>query len=142
MLVLCVAGCPKPDDRVVVRFWHAMGDESRKTLESLVAEFESTHKDIRIELVGMGSYDALAQKLMGAVAVRNPPVIAQMYESWTTQLYANGELEFLEEYARGPSGFSAGGLEDVYPRLLENNRWEGKLLTLPFNKSVPLSSVI
>ena len=138
LLLLCVAGCPKPDDRVVVRFWHAMGDESRKTLESLTAEFESTHKDIRIELVGMGSYDALAQKLMGAVAVRNPPTIAQMYENWTTQLHANGKLEFLEDYARGSEGFTADDLEDVYPRLLENNRWDGKLLTLPFNKSVPV----
>ncbi len=133
-----LAGCPKPDSRVVVKFWHALGDESGKPLTAMVAEFESTHKNIRIELVGMGSYDALAQKLMGAVAVKSPPTIAQMYENWTTQLHENGKLEFLEDFVRGPDGLSEEELSDIYPAVLENNRWDGKLLTLPFNKSVPV----
>ncbi|MEO0080095.1 MAG: ABC transporter substrate-binding protein, partial [candidate division WOR-3 bacterium] len=108
------------------------------TLKALVESFERTHPGIHIELVGMGSYDALAQKLMGAVAAENPPTIAQMYENWTTQLLAAGRLEFLEDYVRGPNGLSAEELADIYPALLQNNTWDGKLLTLPFNKSVPV----
>ncbi len=138
LAAVLLTGCSKKDDRVVVKFWHAMGDESGKTLKAMVAAFESTHKDIRIELAGMGSYDALSQKLMGAVAVKSPPTIAQMYENWTTQLHNGGVLEFLEDYARGPNGLSEQDLADIYPALLENNTWEGKLLTLPFNKSVPV----
>ncbi len=136
LLLVSLTGCPSRDGRTVVRFWHAMGDESGRTLRRMVAAFESTHRDIRIELVGMGSYDALAQKLMGAVAVENPPTIAQMYENWTTQLHANGLLEYLGDYVRGEDGLGPGELEDIYPAVLENNRWDGKLLTLPFNKSV------
>ena len=138
VILVGVAGCGLKDNRTVIKFWHAMGGESQKTLKAMVAEFESTHKDIRIELVGMGSYDALAQKLMGAVAVKSPPTIAQMYENWTTQLYANGQLEFLDGYVHGPNGFSRNEIADIYPALLENNTWDGKLLTLPFNKSVPV----
>ncbi len=121
-----------------MKFWHAMGGESQKTLKEMVAKFEKENADIHIELVGMGNYDALAQKLLGAVAVQSPPTIAQMYENWTTQLYTTGELEFLEDFIKGPNGLKEEELADIYPALLENNRWDGKLLTLPFNKSVPV----
>jgi len=115
-----------------------MGGESQKTLKAMVDKFESTHANIHIELVGMGNYDALSQKLMGAVAAKNPPVIAQQYENWTAQLHAGNELVFLDSFVRGPGGLSAEDLADIYPALLENNTWDGRLLTLPFNKSVPV----
>ncbi|MEO0085859.1 MAG: ABC transporter substrate-binding protein [candidate division WOR-3 bacterium] len=139
-LALCVlAGCgPKSSSKVTVKFWHAMGGESAKTLKTLCDEFERANPDVRIELVGMGSYDALAQKLMGAVAAKNPPTIAQMYESWTTQFHASGQLEYLEDFVRGPEGLSDADISDIYPALLANNTWDGRLLTLPFNKSVPV----
>ncbi|MBM3314557.1 ABC transporter substrate-binding protein, partial [candidate division WOR-3 bacterium] len=129
---------PPADGRVVVTFWHAMGGQAQKTLKAMAASFMSSHPGIRIDLVGMGSYDALSQKLMGAVAAQNPPTIAQMYESWTTQLHANGRLEYLDDYLRGPNGLSADDVADIYPVLLANNTWDGRLLTLPFNKSVPV----
>jgi multiple sugar transport system substrate-binding protein len=133
-----IAGCRSNSTKTTVTFWHAMGGESQKTLKTMVDRFESTHSNIHIELVGMGNYDALSQKLMGAVAAKNPPVIAQMYENWTTQLQAGGELAYLDSFIRGADGLSAEDLADVYPALLENNSWDGKLLTLPFNKSVPV----
>jgi ABC-type glycerol-3-phosphate transport system substrate-binding protein len=104
----------------------------------MVDRFESTHTNIHIELVGMGSYDALSQKLMGAVAAKNPPVIAQMYENWTTQLHAGGELVYLDSFVGGPDGLTPEDMADIYPALIENNSWDGRLLTLPFNKSVPV----
>ena len=133
-----VAGCKSADSRVTVKLWHAMGGESQKTLKTMVDEFQKANPDIRVELVGMGNYDALAQKLMGAVAAKEPPTIAQMYENWTTQLHAAGELVFLDSLVHGPDGLSDEDMGDIYPALLENNTWDGRLLTLPFNKSVPV----
>jgi ABC-type glycerol-3-phosphate transport system substrate-binding protein len=115
-----------------------MGGESQKTLRAMVDTFERTHPSIHIELVGMGNYDALSQKLMGAVAAQDPPTIAQMYENWTTQLHAGGQLVYLDSFVRGPDGLSEEDMADIYPALLENNKWDGRLLTLPFNKSVPV----
>ncbi len=141
VMALLLAGCGgrrAADSRVTVTFWHAMGGEAQRTLRSMVDEFMRLHPEIRIELVGMGSYDALSQKLMGAVAAENPPTIAQMYENWTTQLHAAGRLEFLADYVHGQDGLSEEELADIYPALLANNSWDGRLLTLPFNKSVPV----
>ncbi len=137
-VVFLLAGCPAKSQKTVVKFWHAMGGESQKTLKTLVERFEKEHPDIDIELVGMGNYDALSQKLMGAVASQSPPTIAQMYESWTTQLLASDKLVFLDSLVRGPEGLPDSDLADIYPALLANNSWEGRLLTLPFNKSVPV----
>ena len=133
-----LVGCRSTSSKTTVTFWHAMGGESQKTLKTMVDRFESTHANIHIELVGMGSYDALSQKLMGAVAAKNPPVIAQMYENWTTQLHAGGELVYLDSFVGGPDGLTQEDMADIYPALLENNSWDGRLLTLPFNKSVPV----
>lgn len=138
VLLFVLTGCRPAAKRVKVTFWHAMGGESQKCLKAMVARFEQENPDIDVELVGMGNYDALAQKLLGAIAVQNPPTIAQMYENWTTQLFAAGELEFLEDFINGPEGLTAEERADIYPRLLENNRWAGRILTLPFNKSVPV----
>ncbi len=138
MVLAVLSGCRSSSSRTTITFWHAMGGEAQKTLKTMVDRFESTHANIHIELVGMGNYDALSQKLMGAVAAKNPPVIAQMYENWTTQLHAGGELVYLDSFVHGPDGLSAEDLADIYPALLENNSWDGKLLTLPFNKSVPV----
>jgi len=137
-VLLTLPGCKSAAQKTTVTFWHAMGGESQKTLKTMVERFESTHTRIHIELVGMGNYDALSQKLMGAVAARNPPVIAQMYENWTTQLHSGGELVYLDSFVHGKDGMNAEELADIYPALLENNTWAGKLLTLPFNKSVPV----
>jgi len=136
--VFLLAGCPAKSQKTVVKFWHAMGGESQKTLKSLVERFEKENPGIDIELVGMGNYDALSQKLMGAVASSSPPTIAQMYENWTTQLLASDKLVYLDSFVHGPEGLSDSDFADVYPALLENNSWNGRLLTLPFNKSVPV----
>ncbi|MBM3323604.1 ABC transporter substrate-binding protein [candidate division WOR-3 bacterium] len=115
-----------------------MGGESQRTLKAMADSFERTHPTIHVELVGMGNYDALSQKLMGAVAAKNPPTIAQQYENWTAQLHHGGELVYLDSFVRGPDGLSSEDLADIYPALLANNSWDGRLLTLPFNKSVPV----
>lgn len=138
VVLALVAGCRPASRKVTVKFWHAMGGESGMTLKLMVERFEKENPDIRIELVGMGNYDALSQKLMGALAAKEPPTIAQMYENWTTQFLAGGELVYLDSFVRGPDGLSEEDLADVYPALLENNTWNGRLLTLPFNKSVPV----
>ncbi|MEO0078043.1 MAG: ABC transporter substrate-binding protein [candidate division WOR-3 bacterium] len=133
-----LTSCSSRSSKVTVTFWHAMGGESQKTLKAMVDSFEHKHPNIHVELVGMGNYDALSQKLMGAVAAKNPPTIAQQYENWTAQLHHGGELVYLDSFVHGPDGLAPEELADIYPALLANNSWDGKLLTLPFNKSVPV----
>jgi multiple sugar transport system substrate-binding protein len=136
--IVLIIGCGKKSTKVEVTFWHAMGGNVEKVLKAMVADFESTHKHIHIKLVGMADYNTLAQKLMSAAAVNSPPTIAQMYENWTTQLLTNDYLEPLESYVKGSKGLTSNEFNDIWPVLIQNNTWDGKIITFPFNKSVPV----
>lgn len=136
---LLIISCPKkPTAKIEVVFWHAMGGNVEKVLQAMVADFESTHKHIDIKLVGMADYATLAQKLMSAAAINQTPTIAQMYENWTTQLLNHNKLEPLDHYVKGKKGLTQAELDDIWPVLIQNNTWNNKIITMPFNKSVPV----
>ncbi|RMH68389.1 MAG: ABC transporter substrate-binding protein [Gemmatimonadetes bacterium] len=125
------------DGKIHVTFWHVMGGPLGEALDALIEEFHQQHPNIKIDDVNMGQYTALSQKIMASVQAGNPPVMAQMYETWTTQLIESNALVPLQNYVDGENGYSAEELADFHTVLLENNRWDGKLWTFPFNKSVP-----
>ena len=129
-----VSGC-KREEKIVVDFWHVMGGPLGKGLDEMVRDFNRLHPEGEVRSVHMGSYDVLAQKLMGAISSNTPPVIAQMYESWTDQFLEAGDLIPLERFVRAEPGFD---LQDFYPVFVEDNTYDTLLVTLPFNKSVPV----
>ena len=131
---LLLSACGKKDTGI--QFWHAMGGPLGDSLDVLVAEFNRTHPGMEIQSIGNANYEALSQKIMGAVAAGQPPVLAQVYEAWTAELIENGSVEPLTEYVRGTNGLSAEDLADFLPGMLENNTWDGVLYSVPFNKSV------
>ena len=130
-----IISCQKKSTKIEVTFWHAMGGNVEKTLQAMVATFESTHTDININLIGMADYNTLAQKLMSAASINQPPTIAQMYENWTTQLLNHNYLEPLDIYVKE---LPKSELDDIWLVLIQNNTWDNKIITMPFNKSVPV----
>jgi multiple sugar transport system substrate-binding protein len=134
LCIIMVLSCQRSEKNVVT-FWHVMSGPLGSQLNEMIAEFNSIHPEGKVKSINMGSYDALVQKLMGAVAAKTPPVISQMYESWTDQFYEAGFLEPLGNFVEQDSGFH---LEDFWPVFIEDNTYGSVLVTLPFNKSVPV----
>ena len=135
LIVLAISfGCKK-ESKVTVDFWHVMGGPLGRRLDEMINDFNRIHPQAQVRSVHMGSYDVLAQKLMGAIASNSPPVLAQMYESWTDQFWEAGNLLPMEEFIRKEAGFD---LEDFFPVFIEDNTYDDVLVTLPFNKSVPV----
>lgn len=139
-LILGCGGRPQPaaGRKVTITFWHAMGGPLGDVLEAMIREFEAQHPEIDIQPVSMANYSSLSQKLMGAVQVNAPPNLAQMYESWTSQFHALGKLVPVDSLIHSPDGMTAEELADFFPAFIENNSWDGRLVTLPFNKSIPV----
>ena len=135
LLILFVSCHDRASKKITVDFWHVMSGPLGTRLDEMIDEFSGLHPEGRIISAHMGSYDALVQKLMGAVASNNPPVIAQMYESWTDQFYQAGFLYPVDEFVRSDADFN---LDDFFPVFIDDNTYEGRLVTLPFNKSVPV----
>jgi multiple sugar transport system substrate-binding protein len=129
----------KSEDGVVeVEFWHAMGGPLGEVLNRMVDDFNSKNPDIHVKSVSMGRYQALSQKIMASVQAGEPPVIAQAYETWTSQLITSKSVEPMEKYINGPNGLSEENFQDIVKVLRENNTWNGKTWSFPFNKSVPV----
>ena len=121
--------------RVTVTFWHAMGLQHSKILNKIIAEFEKQNPDIHINSIYQGGYESLLTNLTASCTARTNPVISQMYESWTTRFLEHGLLKPVEELASEYGGLSKERRQDIVRVFIEDNSWDGKLITLPFNKS-------
>jgi ABC-type glycerol-3-phosphate transport system substrate-binding protein len=84
----------------------------------------------------MGSYTALSQKLMASVAAGNEPLLAQSYEAWTSQLLEKDAVKPFGDYIS--EMVDTGYLSDFFPVMLAECSRNGKLTSMPFNKSVPV----
>ena len=141
-LSLALAGCkgerPKAGP-IAVEFWHAMGGESGRLINELAVEFNAANPEVWILPRYQGGYSQFSQKLMASVIAGTNPPLAQMYSNWTTRCLALGRLRPMEDFFAGPQGLSREEVEDFFPAFLADNEWEGRIATLPFNKSAYLA---
>lgn len=114
---------------VKIQFWHGMDPKSihGQTIQKLVDQFNSTHKDIVVEAVYQGAYADLEQKLTSALAAKQPPAVIQDTDSMLTKLYTAKAVEPIEVPAADKS--------DYPDSLLKAVTYDGKLYGVPFNKS-------
>ncbi len=135
LVILLFAGCVSKNTNRTV-FWHAMGGPLGEALLNIVNNYNAQVPDsLKIVQVNLGNYSTLSQKIMGAVASSRPPTFSQVYESWTSELMDAGKIVPVEEYK---DMIPDSLLEDIFPPLIKDNTWNGKLVTFPFNKSVPV----
>jgi ABC-type glycerol-3-phosphate transport system substrate-binding protein len=137
VLTILVGGCSR-GNRSEITLWHVMGGPLGKTLDSLVADFEKQNPQYAVKGISMGSYTALSQKLMASVAAGNQPVMSQSYEAWTTQLLEKDAVKPFGDYISSADGLSSEEISDYYPVMLAECSRDGKLVSMPFNKSVPI----
>jgi multiple sugar transport system substrate-binding protein len=106
--------------------------------DTLIAEFNLLHPGIAVVPVNMGNYRALSQKIMASVMAGSPPAVAQAYETWTAQLIRGGVIVPLDSLADADPLYSGDDWNDFYEVFRENNTFDGRVYSFPFNKSVPL----
>ncbi|OYD13656.1 hypothetical protein CH333_10580 [candidate division WOR-3 bacterium JGI_Cruoil_03_44_89] len=137
ILVFLLVGCSRGNNGVTeVKFWHVMGGPLGKALNELIDEFNEENPGIHIASVSMGNYQALTQKIMASILAGNPPTIAQVYESWTSSLMRADAIQPIEDFIRGEDGLSDEEISDIFPVFIRDNTWDGRFITIPFNKSV------
>ncbi|MBF0406023.1 MAG: ABC transporter substrate-binding protein [Candidatus Riflebacteria bacterium] len=121
--------------RVEVVFWHAMSGPLGKVMEELIDRFNKKQEKYYIKSVCMGNYDTLAKKLLASLVAGRAPDIGQNYEHLTKKFIKHKKIVCLDELiASEPEDIKA----DIVPVLLQNNTYNGKVWSFPFNKSVPV----
>lgn len=114
-----------------------MGGPLKATLDSLTEGFRR-ESGIEVKSVNMGNYTALSQKLMAAAAAGNLPEITQSYEAWTSQLLEKDAIKPFQDFLSREGGLDSIDLKDIFPVMVWECSRQGKLISLPFNKSVPV----
>ena len=128
--------------KVELKFYHAMTRHRQKVLEDLVNQFNRQNPDIKIIPIQIRSmnrrmgnnYHALYKAILENLARKTPPDIAQVYENWTVQLKEIGAIIPLGDYVG--TYIPEEDINDLVPVFKDANTFDGKLWTLPFNKSI------
>ncbi len=122
-------------DKVQIVFWHAMGGPLGRVMTDLIDRYNKSQNSYFIKAVGMGSYDTLAKKILASLVAHEAPDIAQNYETLTKKFIKHHKIVCLDDLIASESEDIK---DDIIPVLLENNTFDGKLYSFPFNKSVPV----
>ena len=130
VLVVC-----SKKEQALISFWHSMTGEQAVAINEIAQAFEQLHPDITVRPIYQGSYDQLHQKLIAAITSRTMPAVAQMYESWTSQFVSRNLLVPVQDFFDGPDGLTREEIDDIVKAFRENNSWNDRMVTMPFNKS-------
>jgi multiple sugar transport system substrate-binding protein len=127
-------------EKTVIEFWHYFGGDHVKLIKEFIAEFQQQNPDIVVKEVFQGRPNELSQKLQSSFATTpaNNPVLATVYENWTSDYVAKGLMDPVQKYIEGPDGFTKEEQEDFVKGFREANTWNGVWTTMPFNKSIYL----
>ena len=123
-------------NKAIVPFWEAMAAALGESLTGLTKEFNATHPSMEVQLVQMANYTTLQTKTIGAIAAKDPPLIAQAYENWAAQYATGFYLSTFDGYINGANGLSKADIADFFPKMWDSSKLaDGKRYMMPFNKS-------
>lgn len=125
------AGSGKP---VEINFWHSMGGKNGQAITKMVNDFNSSHKDIKVNAQYQGKYDEAINKLKSAKKANGGPDVMQVYDIGTRFMidsnWAVPMQKFIDE-----EKYDTSQLE---PNILGYYIVNNKLYSMPFNTSTPI----
>ncbi len=136
MLIGLIAFPAIAKEKITLTFWHAMSKGHSPILEELTNRFNQSQDKVEIVLIDQGTYDDLQKKIFESIAADEPPVLAQVYENWTTKLVKANVIEDVQRYI-GPV-FTQEEIDDIIKGFQKSNTWDDIMYTVPFNKSITI----
>ncbi|HKR77741.1 MAG TPA: sugar ABC transporter substrate-binding protein [Rhodanobacter sp.] len=122
---LCLAGCTGRHDDTLV-FW-TFGPEG-EAVARLLPDFERAHPDISVEVQQL-PLSAAHQKLLTAIAGGTAPDMAQLGNTWLSEMV---ELDALAPLQRRVAGSTAVASPDYFASIWATNVIDGKLYGIPW----------
>ena len=75
LVVLCLSGCDRGDDRLVITLWHNMRPAESALIDQRIAEFESRHPEIRVRSLYKETEELRAGFQSAALAGAGPELV-------------------------------------------------------------------
>ncbi len=119
-----------PAAKVKLTLWYALSGNTGKVFEAMVKKFNDTNPNIQVDVIFQGSYADIAQKLLAAATAKTLPDVAQM----------GGAPTMADSGVVVPIADLVGkqDLDDIHPGFWDYNKFGNKIISMPFNNSVPV----
>ncbi|MER7757664.1 ABC transporter substrate-binding protein [Kitasatospora sp. NPDC097643] len=118
-----------------IEFWHSMTGKNAEVLTGLVAKFNAAHQGkIEVKAQFQGKYDELVTKYKASVQQKATPAVAQVYDIGTRFMIDSKQAVPAQAFA-DKDGYP---LDDLDPNIRNYYSVGGKLVSMPFNSSMPL----
>jgi multiple sugar transport system substrate-binding protein len=89
---------------VRIEFWHGQVDTAKKSIESLVDQFNETHPDIVVEPVASAATaEEMLPKVTTAMAAGTYPDVAYLFGSWGANVAPSEHVADISSYIQDPS---------------------------------------
>ncbi len=140
MLIVTLTGCSKEKSEAEkpLIFWHSQSDQKAKVLREIIAKYNASNPPLKVQEEFVGDYDPAYRKTLIALRAKQPPDLAQAYESMVAEYMKFQAVADLDPYLEAEAKTS-DILKDIYPQFIEGNRYPAfgnQLLSLPFTKSI------
>ncbi|MER6950194.1 ABC transporter substrate-binding protein [Nonomuraea sp. NPDC000554] len=132
LVALAATGCSASQEQasgpVEITLWHGQEDNSAKSIEKLVGQFNQSHPDIKVRTESGGATaDGMLPKITAALTSDTYPDIAYLYGSWAPNIARNPKTADLSELVKDP----AVGWTDFWANEREAVTVQGKVIGFP-----------
>lgn len=86
---------------MTIDFWHGQADTALLTIQDLVADFERSHPDIKVDMGGGVLSDAMLQKVLAALAAGSYPDVAYIFGSDLANIARSPKVVDMNSTVRG-----------------------------------------
>lgn len=132
LLALCVGSMAAAPAKVKLTYWHFLGGQMGKRHETLVAEFNKANPDIEVEPLYSGNAWTMRDKLLAAVAGKQPPDVSMIDQFWAAQLASTGAIIKMQTLIDGLDGIDKA---DVNKTAWMTATVDGEIWTMPYAMS-------
>ncbi|BDG25341.1 ABC transporter substrate-binding protein [Thermus thermophilus] len=125
--------------KTTITFYYPVGVAGplARFIEAYVADFEKANPDIEVKTVFGGNYEENQAKVVAAIKAGTPPDTAVLLSQQLFTLLSMDAIEPFDPYiARDPELKRA--VSDFFPAFMMNSTLEGKVYSLPFQRSTPI----
>ncbi|WP_010240666.1 ABC transporter substrate-binding protein [Clostridium arbusti] len=122
------------DKPVEITFWHSMAGKNGEVITKMVKDFNSSHKNIKVNAQFQGKYDDAINKLKSAQKIKNGPDVMQVYDIGTRFMIDSGWTVPVQNFINDEK-YDTSSLE---PNILGYYSVNNKLYSMPFNTSTPI----
>ncbi len=120
-----------------IQWWHSMEGELGKTLDGLVAKYNSSQSNYKVIATYRGNYTESLNAAIAAFRAKKQPHIVQVFEVGTQTMMNSGTIYPVQDLLTD-NKVSVNWNDFLAPVLSYYRDSKGKLLSMPFNSSTPI----